>query len=242
VAAHAYAVLDRNCGDVIAVKNPNERMPPASLTKIVTALVVRNRANLDDVVLVNVSGKRMAAKGSSVMGIEPGMLLSVRDLLNGLFLASGNDAAEALAQYVSGNDDAFVALMNQAARQLRMADSHFSNPHGLDDSGLYSTALDMAVAGSALLNDPVLAQISSAPEYLPDWKGGVLKNGNRLLQSYPGAFGVKIGFTEKAHQTLVAAAERDGRQLIVSLLKTDDRYTDAEALLDWAFANSKATC
>jgi len=242
VDAHAYAILDRGCGQWIAVKNPNERMPPASLTKIITAMVVRSRSNLDDTVLINVSGKRMAAKGSSVMGIEPGMLLSVRDLLNGLFLASGNDAAEALAQYIAGNDDAFAALMNQAAAQLHMVDTHFSNPHGLDDANLYSSASDLALAGSAFLNDPILTQISSTPEYMPNWKGAVLKNGNRLLQSYPGAFGVKIGFTERAHQTLVAAAERDGRQIVVSLLKTEDRYADAEALLDWAFANSKASC
>jgi D-alanyl-D-alanine carboxypeptidase (penicillin-binding protein 5/6) len=102
--------------------------------------------------------------------------------------------------------------------------------------------MDMALAGMALLNDPVLAEISSAPSYMPGWKGAMLENGNRLLKAYPGSFGVKIGFTEKAHQTMVAAAQRDGRQIVVSLFRTDDRYTDTAALLDWAFANTRPSC
>ncbi len=242
VAAESYVIVDRQCGDLVAEKNAEERLPPASLTKIITAMVVRSHANLDDMVTIKVSGKKMAAAGSSVMGIEPSMRLSVRDLLYGMFLPSGNDAAEALAQYVAGDDQHFSVLMNQTASQLHMNDTHFTNPHGLDEPSLYSTSLDLTEAGLALLADPVLAQISAAPEYKPNWTGDELKNGNQMLKSYPGAFGVKIGFTEKAHQTMVAAAQRDGRQLVVSLLKTDDRYADAQALLDWAFASSRPTC
>jgi D-alanyl-D-alanine carboxypeptidase (penicillin-binding protein 5/6) len=159
-----------------------------------------------------------------------------------LFLSSGNDAALALAQHVAGNEEQFVAYMNETAAALGMHNTHFSNPHGLDDVGLYSTAADMAQAGRLLLNDPVLSEISVAPTYRPDWPGAELKNGNRLLQSYPGAFGVKIGFTGRAHQTIVAAADHDGRQLVVSLLYSEDRYADATSLLDWAFANSRAGC
>jgi D-alanyl-D-alanine carboxypeptidase len=100
----------------------------------------------------------------------------------------------------------------------------------------------MALAGRALLDDPLLAQISSTPEYEPAWSGPVLKNGNRLLSTYPGAFGVKIGFTDRAQQTIVAAANRDGRELIVSVFGSEDRYTDSAALFDWAFANIPARC
>src|SRR5690606_16812450 len=134
---------------------------PASLTKMVTALVVAANANLDDVVSVEVSGSAMAARGSSVMGIEPGMQVSVRDLLYGLMLPSGNDAALALAAYVGGGDvGRFVEAMNQTVAGLRLENTHFTNPHGLDDPGLYSSAYDLALIGAELGRNPVLAEIS----------------------------------------------------------------------------------
>src|SRR5262249_52511127 len=149
-----------------------------------------------DMVTVKISGKKMAqTTGSSVMGLEPNMQMSVRDLLYGMFLASGNDAAETLALYIAGNDTQFAVLMNQMAKQLGMDDTVFTNPHGLDDPNLFSSAFDMTEAGLALLNDPVLAQMVITPSYMPNWKGVALTNGNAMLSHYPGAFGVKIGFT-----------------------------------------------
>ena len=150
--------------------------------------------------------------GSSVMGLAPGMHLTVLDLLYGLFLPSGNDAAIALAQFISGDTQRFTALMNQEVSSLGLHDSHFTNPHGLDSPRLYSSAYDLAIAGRELLKDPVLAAISAAESYTPmssGWPGAELKNGNKLLQLYPGAYGVKIGYTEEADQTIVAAAERE---------------------------------
>jgi D-alanyl-D-alanine carboxypeptidase len=246
VVAQAYAVLERSCGATLAVKNERERLPPASITKIITALVVSDRSALDAMVNIEVSGKEMAKRGSSVMGIEPGMRLSVTDLLYGLFLPSGNDAALALAAHVSGDVDSFVSLMNEKATQLGMNDSHFANPHGLDARDHLSSALDMANAGRALLDNQILAKISAAPAYIPTTQAGMpgwtLENGNKLLKTYPGAFGIKIGYTSKAKQTIVAAAERNGRQIIVSLLGADNRYADSTALLDWAFTKTTTAC
>jgi D-alanyl-D-alanine carboxypeptidase len=245
VSAEAVAIIDRSCGALLYGKNERARLPPASLTKIVTAIVVEERADLASMVDVKVSAKEMARRGSSVMGVEPGMQVSVIDLLYGLFLPSGNDAALALADHVSGSASAFAGLMNEKARRLGMVDTNFTNPHGLDNSGLYSTAYDMAIAGRAFLDRPLLAQISVTPTYKPtiaDWSDFQIRNGNRLLQTYPGAFGVKIGYTTRAKQTIVAAAVRDGREIIVSLLRSDDRYKDSTALLDWAFAYTPRGC
>jgi D-alanyl-D-alanine carboxypeptidase len=177
------------------------------------------------------------------MGIEPGMNLSVIELLYGLFLPSGNDAALALAEHVGHGDvGTFIDLMNDEARRLGMIDTHFSNPHGLDNNGLYSSALDMAIAGRAYLEVPLLAQIATTAEYHYGEDGVQLRNGNRLLQVYPGTFGVKIGYTTKAKQTIVAGASQGGRELIISVFGSEDRYEDSIALFDWAFANLPSGC
>jgi D-alanyl-D-alanine carboxypeptidase len=238
VAAASYAIVERSCRALVWGKQEHESLPPASLTKIVTALVVRDRLALDASVESDVSAVKM--KGSSVMGLEPGMRLSVSDLLYGLLLRSGNDAALVLARAASGSDEAFVAEMNRKADVLGLRDTHFTNPHGLDNPDLHSSAFDMAQAGLAFLADPVLAGMSSTPEYAPAWDGPALRNGNKLLKRYEGAFGVKTGYTEAADQTFVGAAQRDGREIIVSLFGSKDRYADATALLDWAFANPAA--
>jgi D-alanyl-D-alanine carboxypeptidase len=242
VPAAAVSIVEAPCGAPIYGKDPNTRLAPASVTKIVTALVVMERANLNERVVANISAKQLKKETrSSVMGLEPGMEVSVQDLLYGLFLPSGNDAAIVLAQHVSGSVDAFVALMNQKATGLGMRDTHFSNPHGLDDPGLYSTTADMIVAGQAFMQDPVLAKIASTPSYTLE--GGLrLNNGNKLLSRYPGAYGVKIGFTDNAKQTIVAAASRNGRDLYVAVFGSEDLYNQTAALLDWAFANTPRTC
>jgi D-alanyl-D-alanine carboxypeptidase len=243
VDGSAFAVVDRACGDVIWGHNHDERLPPASLTKIVTALAVVDMVSLDAMAEAHVSGAKMKERGSSVMGVEPGMQLSVLDLLNGLMLKSGNDAALVLAEHAgAGNTDAFITAMNVKAQAVGMTNSQFANPHGLDQDGHYSSALDMAKAGAALLENPVLSQISATPEYWPHWDGDSMRNGNKLLRRYPGAYGVKIGYTEAASQTIVAAAERGGRHVIVSVFGSDDRYTDATLLLDWAFAKTASGC
>jgi serine-type D-Ala-D-Ala carboxypeptidase (penicillin-binding protein 5/6) len=241
LGARSFAIIEASCGAFVAGHAEHERLPPASLTKIVTALVVRQRAGMDDMVGVNVSGSRMAAAGSSVMGIEPGMWFSVRDLLHGVMLPSGNDAALALAEHVGGgNVAAFVDMMNQTAQDLGLQNTHFTNPHGLDNSDLYSTAYDIAIAGRAYLQDPALADIADNGSY----RAGqlALKNGNRMIASYQGAYGVKIGYTRRAQQTIVVAARQGDRDLIIGLLGSADRYADASRLLDWAFADTSKGC
>jgi serine-type D-Ala-D-Ala carboxypeptidase (penicillin-binding protein 5/6) len=241
LGARSFAIIEASCGALVAGNAEHERLPPASLTKIVTALVVQQRAGMDDMVGVNVSGSRMAAAGSSVMGIEPGMWFSVRDLLHGVMLPSGNDAALALAEHVGGGSvAAFVDMMNQTAQDLGLQNTHFTNPHGLDNSDLYSTAYDIAIAGRAYLQDPALADIADNGSY----RAGqlALKNGNRMITSYQGAYGVKIGYTRRAQQTIVVAARRGDRDLIIGLLGSADRYADASRLLDWAFADTSKGC
>jgi D-alanyl-D-alanine carboxypeptidase len=244
VSARAYAVVDRSCGALGFGWNEHERFAPASLTKIITGLLVAQSVNVEDNVEVHVSGSQMRARGSSIMGIEPGQVYSVLDLLYGLMLPSGNDAALALAEHAGEGDvGRFVEMMNGLASRLGMANTHFANPHGLDAREHYSTAYDLAIAGRAALDNPLLHAISSTPRWTTEGGRGIsFKNGNKLLSTYPGAFGVKIGFTTAAKQTIVAAAERDGRQVIVSVLGSDDRYGDTAALLDWAFASVPSRC
>ncbi|HWO73324.1 MAG TPA: serine hydrolase [Dehalococcoidia bacterium] len=242
LAVSAFAVLEAACGAELGGFNQHVRLPPASLTKMVTAMVVRGRANVDETVGVKVSGSALAARGSSVMGLEPGMAVSVLDLLYGLLLPSGNDAALALADYVAGGDvAAFVGEMNNLVAQLGLTNTHFANPHGLDNPEAYSSAYDMAQIGRAYLQDSLLAEIASTPAYR--LAGGLsFKNGNKMLASYPGAYGVKIGYTRRAQQTIVVAARRAGRDLVVAVFGSRDRYADAAALLDWAFANTRPAC
>jgi D-alanyl-D-alanine carboxypeptidase len=188
------------------------------------------------------SGLLHASTSSTVMGLEPGMQLSLRDLLYGLLLVSGNDAAIAIADHVAGNTPAFAAMMNVLAQTLGLSDTHFANPHGLDEAGHVSSSHDMALLGRALLEQPQLAAIVRTEHYQPAWDGPEVWNGNELLDRYRGAVGVKIGYTEQAGQTIVAAAQRGGRTVIVSVLSAWDRYADASALLDWAFANTQPAC
>src|SRR5690606_19577443 len=149
----AVAILDASCGGTLLYgKSEHEPLPPASLTKIVTALAAINHVDLADTVVSDVSAKELKARNrSSVMGLEPGQRVTVEDLLFGLFLPSGNDAAIMLAKHVSGSEEAFAALMNETARNIGMANSAFDNPHGLDSPGLRSSAYDMAIAGMALM-------------------------------------------------------------------------------------------
>jgi D-alanyl-D-alanine carboxypeptidase len=240
------AVLDADCGTVVYSLNAHERLAPASLAKIITAIVTLQHTSLDDEITADVSASDMAAKDYSVMGLEPGMQVSIKDLLYGLLLPSGNDAAETLASYVGGGSvSAFVTLMNQEAATLGLSDTHFTNPDGLDDPNLYSSAYDMAVAGMALLANPTLAQIVDTISYMPDspdWTSTAIINDNQLLTNYPGAYGVKIGYDDNAMQTIVAAAAQNGRHVIVSVFGSTSRFTDAAALFDWAFANLPQSC
>jgi D-alanyl-D-alanine carboxypeptidase len=242
VSARAIAIIEAPCGALIYGRDEHASLAPASLTKIVTALTAIDRVNLDEEVLVQISGKDLKRRTrSSIMGLEPGNRVSVRDLLYGLFLPSGNDAAIELAQRASGSVEAFVDQMNQKSAEVGLTESHFTNPHGLDSDGLYSSAYDMAKAGLIMMQNPVLAEISGTRSYtLP---GGLsFKNGNKLLGSFPGAYGVKIGFTNDAGHTIVGSAAQGGRDIFIAVFDSKAMYPETEALLEWAFRESHPAC
>ena len=244
VRGASAVVSEEPCGAELYTKYGDARHPPASLTKLATALVAIERADLDEQVLIDVnSALLVASSGSTVMGLEPGETLSMRDLLYGLLLPSGNDAAIAIAEDVGGTVPSFVDLMNLKGRELGLGDTHFANPHGLDEPGLYTSARDLIVLGRAVLADPELATMVRSQHYQPSWDGPEVWNSNELIGLYQGQVtGVKIGYTEGAGQTMVASVERDGRRLIVSVLGTWDRYADTISLFEWAFANTRPAC
>jgi len=243
VSAAAVAVLEEPCGAIVHSFNAHAHLPPASLTKIVTALVADERVELAQTVHVTIDGAALtAATDATVMGLQPGQTLGMVDLLYGLLLPSGNDAALQIAQQVAGNVKAFADLMNARVAEAGLKDTHFVNPHGLDAANHYTSAYDIAVLGNLLLQKPDLAFIVATRSYQPSWDGPRVDNLNQLLGQYPGAIGVKTGYTLTAGHTIVAAAERNGRRFIVSVLGSADIFADATKLLDWAFASAPSSC
>lgn len=236
ITAQAAVVVDGTTGRVLYDLDAHQRRAPASTTKIMTALLAIEHGGLDDVVVSDVDGSTMI--GSSVMGLRPGVAITVRDLLYGLMLPSGNDAALLLAEHDDGSVSAFVEAMNRKAAELGLDDTRFANPHGLDAPGHYSSAYDLARLARAAMANPEFAQIVGTQWWhLAPPSDYDLHNGNSLLETYPGADGVKIGWTEDAGWTLVASATRDGHRLYAVVLNSADRDADATALLDWAFAS-----
>ncbi len=229
ITAAAALVYDVDAGQTLYSFHSHEPVPPASTAKIKTALVVLQRAQLADRVTVS---PLAAATPGSRMGLVPGESLTVQDLLYGLLLPSGNDAAIALAEHVAGSEAAFVGLMNQDAADLRLAGSHFVNPHGLDAPGQTVSAGDMISLTLAALHYPVFAQVVKTAN--AQIAGHSLVNTNELLGAYPGADGIKTGTTDLAGECLVASASRRGHRLLVVVLGSKNRYADAKALLDRA--------
>jgi len=236
ITAQAAVVVDGQTGRVLYDLGAHQRRAPASTTKIMTALLALEHGGLDDVVTSDIDASTMI--GSSVMGLRPGVPITVRDLLYGLMLPSGNDAALLLAEHDAGSVQAFVQEMNRKAAQLGLGDTHFVNPHGLDAPQHYSSAYDLARLARAAMRNPEFAKIVSTQSWhLAPPSDYDVHNGNSLLATYPGADGVKIGWTEAAGWTLVASATRDSHRLYVVVLDSTDRDADATALFDWAFAS-----
>jgi D-alanyl-D-alanine carboxypeptidase (penicillin-binding protein 5/6) len=236
ISAQAAVVLDAETGRVLYGLDEHRRRSPASTTKIMTAILALENRPLDDYVVAESDAISMSAAGSSVMGLTPGTQISMRDLLYGLMLPSGNDAALDLARAIDGSVPGFVERMNARAQELRLVNTHFRNPHGLSGKGHYSSAYDLAMlARYAMANEEFRRIVSTQSYHLNPPSDYDLNNGNSLLAKYPGADGVKIGWTEHAGWTFVASAVRDGRRLIVTVLHSEDRDADAAALLDWAF-------
>jgi D-alanyl-D-alanine carboxypeptidase len=234
VSAKAVAVIDGETGRLLYDVGGHERRSPASTTKIMTAILALENADENMETVSQVDGSRMI--GSSVMGLRPGVSITMRDLLYGLMLPSGNDAAVEIARNIDGDNAAFVQRMNDKAAAIGLDNTHFVNPHGLDNPDHYSTAYDLAMLGRYSMGNEEFRRIVGTTDYqlAPPSSYG-LHNGNSLLAKYPGADGIKIGWTDAAGWTLVGSAERDGHRVFVTVLDSQDRDADAAALLDWAF-------
>ena len=231
VGAAAALLLDVSTQTVIYAKDATRRVAPASTTKMMTALVAIERGRLDDTVVIEPGD---VVVGSAI-GLSPGEVWTLRDLLYDLLLPSDNAAAVAIARHVAGSEAAFVGMMNAQAVEWGLRGTHFANPHGLDDPNHYSTATDLAQIALRGLTQPTFASIVSTRERKVGER--LLRNLNELLGSYAGAEGVKTGTTDAAGQCLVAAAGRtEGRALVV-VLGSADRYADARALLDYYSAH-----
>jgi D-alanyl-D-alanine carboxypeptidase len=236
------ALIEASCGKQIFGQQSHERRAPASLTKIATALVVVDQNRMQEPVDIQLNGWELsAADDSSIMGLEVGMRMSVEELVWGLLLRSGNDAADELAR-VFGGTDKFVGLMNAKVQSLGLKDTQFKNPHGLDADGLYSTTFDMTILGKTLLANPTLAEMVRTKDHPTTWSPEPMPNGDWLLYAYPDAIGIKTGYTENAGATIVGAATRDGRTLIASVFDSSDVFWDSMRLFDWAFANTQSSC
>ena len=240
VTARYVAVIDEASGQVLHGEDPHGRSGPASVTKIATALITLEHwgvDRLDEQVPISIDGDAMAARGSTVMGLQPGDELTVRTLLYGLMLPSGNDAAEQLALTVGGERQRFIDWMNQKVASLALGDTHFVNPHGLDNRQHYSSAYDLVMLGREGMRRPDSTFRDLARAQTFKGEGYTFTNLNRLLPIYPGADGVKIGYTPTAGKTMVASATRDGHRVYVGLLHSADLPGDSAALLDWAWSS-----
>lgn len=244
----AAILVDADSGMIVYEKNAEQVVPIASTTKLMTAQIARKKLNLDQV--VDITNEHTSVIGSD-MGLRPGEKITARNLLIGLLVASGNDASWALAEASSGSREAFVTEMNAQAVAMGLENTHFADPAGLETESK-STAHELATIARLALRDSILAEMVRIPEItITSTNGSVrhdLKNSNRLVNeyAYPGAIGLKTGFTPDAGHCLVAGAERDGHQLIAVILHTDaDTITasaiEARKLLDWGWTNIRWT-
>ncbi len=232
-----FIVMDGASGAILFERNAYEPVSPASLTKIMTAIIGIERGRLDDTPKLDVNARDFS--DSTVMGLEPWFHVTLEDLLYGLMLPSGNDAAVAIARYVAGDEKAFAGLMNEKAAWLGLKSTHFSNPHGLDAPDHYSSPYDMAVMARYGMQYPAFQKLAAAKSYairrdnIAYW----IENLNPILGTYPGADGVKIGYTDTSGRSIVASATRNGHRVFVAFMRsTAGTGPDATHLLDWAFA------
>jgi D-alanyl-D-alanine carboxypeptidase len=230
VHAESAVLVDTDTREVVWARDEHSQRPPASLTKLMTVMVASDLAPLDRQVTVPAEVAQLESD-STMMGLSPGDTVSVRELMYGIFLVSGNDAAETLARTLVDRDR-FVRLMNEKAAQLGMRDTHFTNPTGLDDPGLRTSAYDLAVAGLTIATRyPDLMPIAGAKDH------GYLHSLIKLLVTYPGATGLKTGYTDDAGYCVVGTATRGSRHLVAVVLHSDLALTqDAQRLLDYGFS------
>lgn len=241
-------LMEMETGKVLYEKNPHEVLPPASVTKVMTMLLIMEaidsgKLSYDDMVVGSARAKSM---GGSTIFLEDGEQLSVRDMLKGIAVASGNDASVAMAEHIAGSVEAFVDMMNKKAYELGMKNTNFVNCNGLDDDKVYNTTSAYDIA---LMSRELMLKHSGITEFTTIWmdslRGGKfsLANTNKLIRFYDGATGLKTGSTSKAKNCLSATAQRNGLSLIAVIMKaptSKDRFADASALLNYGFGAYKS--
>lgn len=246
--ARSAVVMDYATGKILFEKDAHEKLPPASVTKVMTLLLVMEaldsgKLHLNDQVKVS---EHAASMGGSQIFLKPGETMSVNDLLKGIAMASANDGCVAIAEHMYGTEDEFVAQMNKKAKELGMADTHFENCNGLPVEGHYTSAHDIALMSRELLKHPMITKYTSVyTDYLrkdtdhPFW----LVNTNKLVRFYPGLDGLKTGYTSEAKYCLSATAKKDGFRVITVVMgepKIQVRNQEVSELLNWAFAEYRS--
>lgn len=236
LTAESVLVIDVNSGVSLYEKNPDEKLLPASTTKIITALVALDHYKLNDVIKVG----KMDVVGQK-MGLVEHEEITVEDLISGMMIYSANDAAEALANAFPGGRELFVDAMNDKARQLNLDNTLFTNPSGLDGLGLKTTARDLARESVVAMQIPFFKQVVGTKEKLVTSVDGIYKhkltNINELVGEVPGVLGIKTGWTENAKENLVSYVERDGHEVVFVVLKSSDRFGETKSLIEWVYGN-----
>ncbi|GAB3372428.1 D-alanyl-D-alanine carboxypeptidase [Spongiibacter taiwanensis] len=243
VAASAYLLMDADSGAVLIEHNADQRLPPASLTKLMTSYVLsyeleRGQVNNDDMVTIskNAWAQNPLFAGSSLMWIEVGKQVKLHDLHLGIIISSGNDATVAVAEHLAGSEDAFAGMMNQHAARLGMTNSHFVNSHGLPDPEHYTSPRDLAILAKAIIGFPEEYAMYSQKDFT--FNGIKQSNRNGLLWTDPSVDGLKTGHTEEAGYCLVTSAKRDGMRLISVVMgasSTSARERETQKLLSYGF-------
>ncbi len=236
-SAKSMCVIDKDSKRVLFCKNENEKLPMASTTKVVTAItVIENCNNLDEIIIVNKNA--IGVEGTSIY-LRENEQISVKNLLYGLMLRSGNDSATALAYHVGGSIEGFAKMMNELAKKVGANNSSFANPHGLDNPNHYTTAHDLALIAGYALNNPTFKQIVSTKTHIIPATNvsdkRYLTNKNRLLSSLDGCCGVKTGFTSKAGRCLVSACERENRTTVCVVLNCGPMFEESADLIEQSF-------
>lgn len=236
ISAQAAIMIEANSGEVLFEKNPDQKAYPASITKIMTALLAIENGALDK--KVKISENASGIEGSSIY-LETGEKIPLRDLVYGLMLRSGNDAAIAIAEEIGGCTDNFVMMMNKRARELGAFDTHFANPNGLHNPDHYTTARDMALISMAAMENPEFEKVASAKSWVSDrgeGKYNYFYNKNKVVYQYEGGTGIKIGYTRAAGRTLVASSRRNGMELICVVMNAPNWFQDTYKLMDYAYS------
>ncbi len=236
VSGKSVILVEAQSGRVLFAKNEKEKLPMASTTKIMTALLAAESGELEKEIVVT---KEMLQVEGTSMGLLPGDTVTVEGLIYGMLLQSGNDAANVTALTLAGSKEKFADMMNRRAQELGMKNTHFVTPSGLDAEGHYSTAEDMSKLARAALNNPVFAQVcaqkTARVEYGNPPYMRTMTNHNKLLKMYEGTIGVKTGFTKKSGRCLVSAAERDDITLVAVTLNDPNDWSTHKELFDYGF-------